>query len=356
MRYDMIVIGSGPSGRRAAIQAAKLGRSVLVVENRLRVGGVSVHTGIDPARRRCAKTVLNLSGWRERSYYGLAYRVKQGYRWQGPRRAPRQDRLTTRSTCWSTSLRAMVCRPPRGPRAFLDPHRLAVAQPDGEAPELEADRIVVAVGTKPYRPAHIPFDDRSIVDSGLAGGGAARAAQPYRDRRGRDRHRICDDLLGARRAGDDCRAAPQFPRIHRSRDHRRIRPRTAQTRRHLPARLQAGERRARRAGLAGRDPRRPAPHPLRDAALRRGATSAPPPTSSSGNCAGLTVDARGRLAVDASTYQTAVPHIYAVGDVIGFPSLASTSMEQGRIAACHAFGRAADAGPAILPLRHLCGA
>ena len=75
-RYDLIVIGSGPAGRRAAIQAAKLGKSVLVIENRLRLGGVSVHTGTIPSKT-LRETVLNLSGWRERGFYGLAYRVKK---------------------------------------------------------------------------------------------------------------------------------------------------------------------------------------------------------------------------------------------------------------------------------------
>ncbi len=75
-RYDLIVVGSGPAGRRAAIQAAKLGRSVLVIENRLRVGGVSVHTGTIPSKT-LRETVLNLTGWRERGFYGRAYRVKK---------------------------------------------------------------------------------------------------------------------------------------------------------------------------------------------------------------------------------------------------------------------------------------
>ena len=74
--YDMVVIGSGPSGRRAAVQFAKLGRSVLVVEKGRRVGGVSVHTGTIPSKT-LRETVLNLSGWRERGFYGMAYRVKQ---------------------------------------------------------------------------------------------------------------------------------------------------------------------------------------------------------------------------------------------------------------------------------------
>ena len=74
--YDFIVIGSGPAGRRAAIQAAKLGRSVLVVEKGRRVGGVSVHTGTIPSKT-LRETVLNLTGWRERGFYGRAYRVKK---------------------------------------------------------------------------------------------------------------------------------------------------------------------------------------------------------------------------------------------------------------------------------------
>src|SRR6201991_1524125 len=74
--YDMIVIGSGPSGRRAAIQAAKVGKSVLVVERGRRVGGVSVHTGTIPSKT-LRETVLNLSGWRERGFYGRSYRVKK---------------------------------------------------------------------------------------------------------------------------------------------------------------------------------------------------------------------------------------------------------------------------------------
>src|ERR1051326_3665374 len=74
--YDLIVIGSGPAGRRAAIQGAKLGKKVQVVENRLRVGGVSVHIGTIPSKT-LRETVLNLSGLRERRFYGLGYRVKQ---------------------------------------------------------------------------------------------------------------------------------------------------------------------------------------------------------------------------------------------------------------------------------------
>ena len=75
-RYDFVILGSGPAGRRAAVQAAKLGKSVLVVDERAQVGGVSVHTGTIPSKT-LRETVLNLSGWRERGFYGQSYRVKQ---------------------------------------------------------------------------------------------------------------------------------------------------------------------------------------------------------------------------------------------------------------------------------------
>src|SRR5437016_12982588 len=74
--FDMVVIGSGPSGRRAAVQFAKLGKSVLVIERGRRVGGVSVHTGTIPSKT-LRETVLNLTGWRERGFYGAAYRAKE---------------------------------------------------------------------------------------------------------------------------------------------------------------------------------------------------------------------------------------------------------------------------------------
>lgn len=159
MRYDMIVIGSGPSGRRAAIQAAKLGRSVLVVENRLRVGGVSVHTGTIPSKT-LRETVLNLSGWRERGFYGLAYRVKKDIEGKdlGARLAKTLD---YEIDVLEHQLARNGVQTAAGAVRFLDPHRIEVAQSSGETPEFGADKIVIAVGTKPYRPAHIPFDDHS---------------------------------------------------------------------------------------------------------------------------------------------------------------------------------------------------
>jgi NAD(P) transhydrogenase len=150
MRYELIVIGSGPSGRRAAIQAAKLGRSVLVVENRLRVGGVSVHTGTIPSKT-LRETVLNLSGWRERGFYGLAYRVKKDI--EGRDLGARLGKtLDYEIEVLENQFARNNVRTVAGSACFVDPHTIAVKKADGEIDQVSAERIVIAVGTKPFRP------------------------------------------------------------------------------------------------------------------------------------------------------------------------------------------------------------
>ncbi|MFD2578718.1 FAD-dependent oxidoreductase [Novosphingobium colocasiae] len=115
-RYDFIVIGSGPSGRRAAIQAAKLGKSVLVIEGRLKVGGVSVHTGTIPSKT-LRETALNLSGWRERGFYGRSYRVKKRRSAARTCRSGWARRWRTKWMCWSTNSCATAWRRWRASRA-----------------------------------------------------------------------------------------------------------------------------------------------------------------------------------------------------------------------------------------------
>ena len=118
-RVEMLVIGSGPAGRRAAVQSAKLGRSVLVVDRGTRLGGVSVHTGTIPSKT-LRETVLNLSGWREREFYGRGYRVKQDISasiW-----SPACTRRSiTRSRCCSTSSCATWSAAPTPPPASSGP-------------------------------------------------------------------------------------------------------------------------------------------------------------------------------------------------------------------------------------------
>src|SRR5262249_51647119 len=161
--YDMIVIGSGPSGRRAAVQSAKVGKSVLVVEKGRRVGGVSVHTGTIPSKT-LRETVLNLSGWRERGFYGRAYRVKKDISAEDLRR-----RLHITLNHEVEVLEHQFARNKvetlRGAARFVDPRTVEVATESGEVARHEAECFMLAIGTRPFRPDYVPFDGRRVVDS-----------------------------------------------------------------------------------------------------------------------------------------------------------------------------------------------
>jgi NAD(P) transhydrogenase len=344
-QHDMIVIGSGPAGRRAAVQAAKLGRSVLVIENRLRVGGVSVHTGTIPSKT-LRETVLNLSGWRERGFYGLAYRVKKDI--EGKDLGARL-RKTLDYECdvlehqFARNGVQTIC----GQARFTDPHTIVVETPAGDPVTLSARTFVIAVGTKPYRPAHIPFDDHGIVDSDTL------VAEP---RVPRSLTVVGAGVIGLEYAtifsALDVPVTIIEPKANFLEFIDReiidefvhdLRKRGVNFR--LGCKLEKVEKDAHGWPVAVLDDqRRIRTEMLLYAAGRVGAT-----TGLGLETCGLEADSRGRLAVNPVTFQTDVQHIYAAGDVIGFPALASTSMEQGRIAACHAFGAPLAPAPVFFP-------
>jgi NAD(P) transhydrogenase len=342
--FDLIVIGSGPAGRRAAVQAAKLRKRVLVVEKGRRVGGVSVHTGTIPSKT-LRETVLNLSGWRERGFYGRAYRAKQDITAADLRMRLRIT-LDHEVDILEHQFARNAVETVIGAARFLDPNRIAVEGPQGSQ-VFTADRFLIAVGTKPYRPAHIGFDGENIVDS--------------------------DEIL------DLTRIPRQLVVVGAS----VIGVEYASIFSALDVKVTLVEPNAEILPFLDRELADEFIHDLRDrgVALRFGAkvTSAvvEGPEACRVNLAdgrqlfadmvlfslgregavdglgldacGLEADGRGRLAVDKATFQTEVGHIYAAGDIIGFPSLASTSMEQGRIAACHAFDAPAHAPPEFFP-------
>jgi len=344
-RHDLIVIGSGPAGRRAAVQAAKLGKSVLVVENRLRVGGVSVHTGTIPSKT-LRETVLNLSGWRERGFYGLAYRVKKDI--EGRDLGARLDKtLDYECEVLEHQFARNGVNTMAGSARFIDSHVIEVTPPVGDPVRLQADKVVIAVGTRPYRPPNIPFDDKAVVDSDSLVGeprvprsltviGAGVIGLEYAtifsaldvpvtivEPRPNflefiDREIIDEFVHELRKRGVTFRLGCKLDRVELDEAG-------------WPIAILDDQRRVRSEMLLY-------------AAGRVGATD-----SLGLETCGLEVDNRGRLAVDPVTFQTAVPHIYAAGDVIGFPALASTSMEQGRIAACHAFGAPLAPAPVFFP-------
>jgi len=343
--FDLVVIGSGPAGRRAAIQAAKLGRSVLVVESRLRVGGVSVHTGTIPSKT-LRETVLNLSGWRERGFYGMSYRVKKDI--EGKDLGARLNKtLDYEIEVLEHQFARNGVETLAGAARFTDPHTLEVGQPDGEAVVVRGDRFVIAVGTSPHRPPHIPFDGVKVVDSddlvsqtrvprSMTVIGAGVIGIEYatifsaldvpvtvvEPREGFlefvDREILGEFVHELRKRGMSLRLGASLERVEWSENGDPI--------------------------AILNDGRQIRSDMLLYAAGRVGATA----TLGLENC-GLTADKRGRLKVDPITCQTEVAHIYAAGDVIGFPSLASTSMEQGRIAACHAFDAPMPPPPAFFP-------
>jgi NAD(P) transhydrogenase len=343
--FELIVIGSGPAGRRAAIQAAKLGKGVLVIENRLRVGGVSVHTGTIPSKT-LRETVLNLSGWRERGFYGLAYRVKKDI--EGKDLGARLTMtLDHEIEVLEHQFARNGVRTFAGVARFADPHRLVVKN-GGEEHSFVGDKIIVAVGTQPLRPPEIPFNDRNVFDSDDI------ATHPHVPR--------SLTVVGAGVIGVEYAtifSALDVPvTIIEPRENfldfvdreildefvHDLRKRGIQFR--LGAKVTGVELDDQGYAISHlSDGRRVRSEMLLYAAGRVGATK---DLGLETTC-GIHPDARGRLTVDRKTFQTEVPHIYAAGDVIGFPSLASTSMEQGRIAACHAFGAPVPAAPAHFP-------
>jgi NAD(P) transhydrogenase len=336
-RYDFVVLGSGPAGRRAAVQAAKLGKKVLVVDNRSQVGGVSVHTGTIPSKT-LRETVLNLSGWRERGFYGQSYRVKHDI--CDADLAARLGKTLDHEIAvlehqFARNGVKILC----GEGRFLDTNRLAVTSLVGDEvfeEVVEADKVLIAVGTKPYRPDYIPFNGSNVLDSDdfiraphvprsltVVGAGVigleyatifsaldvpVTLIEPratYLDFMDKE---IVDHLTYLMRdRGMALRMSGELAQVRFASDGSPI--------------CVLGDGRQVNSEL------------MLFTAGRMGATD----SLNIENC-GLEADSRGRLKVDPKTNQTDVPHIYAAGDVIGFPSLASTSMEQGRTAACHAFG------------------
>ena len=342
--YDLIVIGSGPAGRRAAVQAAKLNRTVLVIEQGRRVGGVCVHTGTIPSKT-LRETVLNLSGWRERGFYGRGHRNKSEI---GAEDLRRRLAITLDHEVevleHQFARNNVVCV--TGTARFIDPRTIEIATERGDIRHARAERIILAVGAAPHRPASIPFDGEYIVDAdeildlkrlprSLAVIGASVIGVEYATI-----FSALDVKVTLIEPGPgmlafvDRELVDEF--IHDLRD------------RGVAMRFNSKVKSVARAGdgclVQIEDGRQIGAEMVLFAAGRKGATD----TLNLPAC-GLAADDRGRLAVNRNTFQTAVPHIYAAGDVIGFPSLASTSMEQGRIAACHAFDEPAHAAPEFFP-------
>ena len=331
--YDLIIIGSGPAGRSAAMQAGKLKRRVLVIDARARLGGVSVHTGTIPSKT-LRETVLNLSGWRERSFYGRSYRVKNEIG-ADDLKARLHKTLDYEVDVLEHQFNRNHVDVLHGMARFLSPTQVEVAAEAGEITLVTGDKFLIATGTRTYRPDNIPFNGSSIVDSDeflemsqiprsliVVGAGVIGveyatmfAALDVRVTLIEPRETFLDFIDSTliqeftheiRENGVDLRLGSPVLSVEDGGDY-------------VEVSLENG--RNVRADM------------LLFAAGRMGATE-----KLGLDAAGLFTDHRGRLDVDRQTYQTLVGHIYAAGDVIGHPSLASTSLQQGRVASCHAMG------------------
>ncbi|MBB4238041.1 NAD(P) transhydrogenase [Rhizobium esperanzae] len=345
LQYDLVVVGSGPAGRRGAIQAAKLGKKVLVIEQGKRVGGVSVHTGTIPSKT-LRETALNLSGWRERGFYGRSYRVKEEISADDLRR-----RLLITLNHEVEVLEHQFARNRvqhiRGKASFIDASTLQVIKEDGEVTQVTAASVLLAVGTKPFRPDYIPFDGKTVLDSDelldiqelprsmvVIGAGvigieyatifsALDTAVTVIDPKATmldfiDREIVEDFTYQLRDRNMKLLLGQKADKVETLEDGK------------VELTLDSG--------------RRLTTDMVLFAAGRMGATDA-----LNLPAIGLEADSRGRLKVNPETFQTSVANIYAAGDVVGFPSLASTSMEQGRIAARVAIGAVAKEPPKYFP-------
>ena len=346
--YDLVVIGSGPGGQKAAIQAAKLEKRVALVERKAVVGGVCINTGTIPSKT-LREAVMYLSGYRERGFYGSSYTVKQNITIEDllfrTDQVIRHEVDVTRHQLMRNRVELLS-----GSASFSGPNTVRVEQAsDNGHREISAESIVIATGTEATKDDHIPFDgtsvtisddiirlDRlprtlSVVGAGVIGCEYATifATLGVRvtliDKRTRLLPFIDSEIGEAlayhmRENRVMLRLGEEVSGIERVEDDHGIRVKI-----HL---------------ASGKDV-------TTDKVLysigRTGATG-----KLNLQAAGLDADDRGRIKVNAS-YQTKVPNIYAVGDVIGFPSLASTSMEQGRLAACHAFRVPATSLPDLFP-------
>ena len=342
--YDLIVIGSGPAGQKAALAGAKLRRRVALIERRQEMGGANLHTGTIPSKT-LREAVVYFTGHAMHDFYGDSYRPKE--RIEPKDLTFRVDHVVrSELDVLTNQMRRNGVDLIFGPSRFESAHEVAVETGVHRRALLRGEKIVIAVGTRPARPAHIPFEPGKIIDSDeilqldriprtmvVVGGGVIGCEYASifatlgvevtllekRDRLLEFADREIVDTL-----------------VHHMRDHGMI--------------LRLGEA-VSSVSLEASDRivtelesgKRVVSESLLFSIGRQGATE-----SLNLEAAGLTADHRGRIQVN-DQFQTEVGHIYAAGDVIGFPSLASTSMEQGRLAACHALGTPATTYSQLYP-------
>jgi NAD(P) transhydrogenase len=341
--FELIVIGSGPGGQRAAINAVKAGKRVALVEKQSAVGGVCINTGTIPSKTM-REAVLHLSGFYDQSFYGANYHSKDQIT-MSDLNFRVQRVIENEVSVIQDQLKRNGVDLFHGMAKFMDPHHIRVENNNGFS-ELEGEYVIIATGTKPAVNPKVPINGRNIINSDqilsmpqvprtliVVGGGVIGVE-----------YACMFATLGVRVI-----IVEKRPRLLEFADTEMVEAlsynmRDRRTTMRLSEEVESVEELPDgkvAANLASKK------RIIADALLYA--------VGRAGNvepldlpAAGLTADDRGRIKVDQD-FRTTVPHIFAVGDVIGFPSLASVSMEQGRIAAARAFGLDVHSDPAGYP-------
>ncbi len=343
LRYDLIVIGSGPGGQRAAIQGAKAGKRVAVIEKQNAIGGVCINTGTIPSKTM-REAVLHLSGFYSKNFYGANRAASEAISMRDllfrVQRVVENEVGVTQDQLKRNGVDVI-----HGVAKFTDPHHIRVENGNGFS-ELEGDYVVIATGTKPAANDKVPINGRNIIDSDqilsmpqiprtliVVGGGVIGVE-----------YACMFATLGVRVI-----IVEKRPRLLEFADTEMVEALSYQMRDHratmrLNEEVESVEETPEGKVVANLvSKKRINADALLYAVGRQGNVERLDLPA-----AGIEADNRGRIKVDAD-FRTIQPHIFAVGDVIGFPSLASVSMEQGRIAAARAFGLPVQTDPASYP-------
>jgi len=342
--YDLVVIGSGPAGQKGAICAAKLRKKVAIVDRKRTIGGVCVHTGTIPSKT-LREAVLYLSGFQQRTFYGRGYVLKD--------RIAMSDLIFRAQAVMAREIEVIRAQLRRnyvttfeGEARFVDAHTIEIKSDDGSQ-VVRGQNILIACGTRPAHSEQIPIDGKRIFDSDQL---------PGLEEVPRDLVVVGAGIIGLEYAsmfatlGVKVTLLDQRPILLDFVDREIVESLCFQLRQ-LGTVFRLGEK----VVSVGFDPERDRVSAKLESgknvhgqallyAVGRQANS----DLLSIGAAGLQPDGRGKILVDEH-FQTSVPHIYAAGDVIGFPALASTSMEQGRLASCHMFGQPGKMPPNLIP-------
>ncbi|HEU4353255.1 MAG TPA: Si-specific NAD(P)(+) transhydrogenase [Burkholderiales bacterium] len=330
--YDLVVIGGGPAGWGGANAAAAFGKRVALVEREATIGGAGLNTGTLPSKA-LRESALLLSGWRARKLLGIDVTLDRKATMSDLAYHAAQVREALVGVT-QARMRSLGVAVVRGAGSFADAHTVRVVDAEGRSTTLRADIVLIATGSRPARPAGFPFDDPRVHESNqlleidtlpesLAVVGAGVIGAEYAGTfaalgvevhliDGRDTLLpfLDEDVSAAIAAGMQRNGVQVHWR-------ERVSSCRADTTSGMRLTLASGREIC-----------------VTDVLIAAGRVSNTDDLDLA--AAGLTAHRRGLIEVN-EVYQTAVPHIYAAGDVVGPPALAGTSMEQARIAVCHAF-------------------